>query len=102
MFALNDQTPPLQDRPGIISEKYVTVLGATQLTGYNSQYLRRLLRNGKLTGMRIGQSWLILLESLDTYLVSMKAATDRRCGPKSISTRKKRRGGPKKQKRLRL
>ncbi len=102
MFALNDQNPPVQDRPGIISEKYITVLGATQLTGYNSQYLRRLLRNGKLTGMRIGQSWLILLESLDIYLVSMKAATDRRCGPKGISTHKKRKGGSKKQKRLRL
>jgi excisionase family DNA binding protein len=102
MFALNDQNLPAQDRPGIISEKYVTVLGATQLTGYNSQYLRRLLRNGKLTGMRVGQSWLILLESLDAYLVSMKAASDRRCGPKVFTTRKKRKGGSKKQKRLRL
>lgn len=101
MFALNDQNPPTQDHPGIISEKYVTVLGATQLTGYNSQYLRRLLRNGKLTGMRVGQSWLILLESFDTYIVSMRAATDRRCGPKEVSTRKKRKGGSKKQKRLR-
>ena len=81
MFILNSQDPLGSQISGIISEQYITVVGATQLTGYNSQYLRRLLRNGKLAGIRIGQIWLILLESLETYVNSMNAATDLRCGP---------------------
>jgi len=83
MFILNSQGPPDSQNSGIISEHYITVIGAAKLTGYNSQYLRRLLRNGKLAGIRIGQIWLILLESLEGYVDSMKAATDLRCGPQS-------------------
>ena len=32
---------------------------AAKYSGYSLQYLRRLLRNGKLEGIKIGQIWLI-------------------------------------------
>jgi hypothetical protein len=41
MFFLNDLQTPRFDFSGIISEKYLTVLAATELTGYNGQYLHR-------------------------------------------------------------
>ena len=38
---------------------HIPIQAATKLTGYNAQYLRRLLRAGKLAGMKVGQVWLI-------------------------------------------
>jgi len=35
------------------------VQAAAEATGYNIQYLRRLLRSGKLEGIKIGQMLLI-------------------------------------------
>jgi excisionase family DNA binding protein len=62
--------------------EYVTVQAAAEETGYNVQYLRRLLRAGKLTGIKIGQVWLISLASLTAYIQQAGEAVDRRCGPK--------------------
>ena len=59
MSLLNDPHSLEFDSPGIISEKYLTVLAATELTGYNVKYLRRLLRQGKLDSIQVGQTWLI-------------------------------------------
>ena len=39
----------------ILVEKYITVQAAAEITGYNIQYLRRLLRSGKLEGIKIDQ-----------------------------------------------
>ena len=61
---------------------YVTVQAAAEMTGYNVQYLRRLLRAGKLGGIKIGQVWLISLASLAAYFQQAEEAVDRRCGPK--------------------
>ena len=46
------------------------------------QYLRRLLRNGRLEGVKIGQVWLVKLALLEMYLRSGPMARDRRYGPK--------------------
>jgi len=64
--------------------KYVTTQTATEATGYNLQYLRRLLRAGKITGIKIGQVWLIEFTSLEAYLQLKTNALDKRCGPKTI------------------
>jgi len=52
------------------------------VTGYNAQYLRRLLRTEKLTGIIIGQVWLISLATLAAYMMQAEEAIDRRYGPK--------------------
>ena len=72
--------PESQNNP--IVEKYTTVQAAAEVTGYNIQYLRRLLRAGKLAGIKIGQVWLISLASLAAYIQQAEEAVDRRCGPK--------------------
>jgi hypothetical protein len=72
-----------QTAPGLLFEKHITLQAAAALTGYNIQYLRRLLRSGKLNGAKIGQIWLIELASLEVYLGLRQNNQDRRCGPKS-------------------
>jgi len=67
---------------GVLSDQYLTVAAASQITGYNYQYLRRLLRNGKLVGVRVGQNWLILFDSLVYYLDTIRTISDRRWGSK--------------------
>jgi len=51
----------------------------------NTQYLRRLLRHGKLDGVKIGQLWLIDKNALDFYIERSKYFDDQRFGPKSLS-----------------
>jgi excisionase family DNA binding protein len=82
MFILNKDVSTIPEFDGVLNEKLLTISAASKITGYNSQYLRRLLRNGKLTGIRVGQTWLIKLISLANYLTFMSDADDRRCGAK--------------------
>jgi excisionase family DNA binding protein len=45
--------------------KYVTVTEAVQIAGCTDGYIRRLLREEKLTGWRAGErAWLVELDSL--------------------------------------
>ncbi len=63
--------------------KYVTIQAASVISGYNTQYLRRLLRDEKLEGIKVGQVWLVELPSLQTYLSLAMSSNDLRYGPKS-------------------
>jgi hypothetical protein len=45
---------PHDDLTGVVLERRVSVRAASQHFGYNQQYLRRLLRAGRLQGVRIG------------------------------------------------
>jgi excisionase family DNA binding protein len=65
-----------------VIENHITVKTACEITGYNGQYIRRLLRAGRLEAIKIGQVWLINLVSLDNYLAARMASEDRRCGPR--------------------
>ena len=82
MIAFN--TPYISQQPhtGILINRHVTVQAAADVTGYNIQYLRRLLRSGTLEGIKIGQIWLIEIQSLETYLKHVESTSDHRCGPK--------------------
>jgi excisionase family DNA binding protein len=46
------------------------------------QYLRRLLRTGKLDGQKIGQVWLVDKADFEAYLEKASKVADRRFGPK--------------------
>jgi excisionase family DNA binding protein len=59
----------------------ISVKGAAFHSGYNVQYLRRLIRNGRLTGMKLGQTWLIDKRTLETYLENANHTKDKRFGP---------------------
>ncbi len=64
---------------------HLTVQAAADVSGYNAQYLRRLLRAGRLEGDKIGQVWLITKDSFKVFLLQGEGANDRRFGPKKAN-----------------
>ncbi len=72
----------LDDRQDESQNLYVPIKDASLSTGYNIQYLRRMLRHGKIQGLKIGQIWLIKKVSLDTYLAYADWLRDQRYGPR--------------------
>jgi excisionase family DNA binding protein len=55
----------------VVLNNLFSVKAAGDLSGYSLQYLRRLLRNGKLIGLKVGQLWLIELAAFEAYLESV-------------------------------
>lgn len=64
-----------------ILEKCISVKDAAKYSGYSQQYLRRLLRNKKLIGLKVGQLWLIEVESLERLLIIVINSKDQRFEP---------------------
>jgi len=81
MSALNTKFPTILSTEQVIVN-HISVQAATEISGYNVQYLRRLLRAGKLGGVKVGQVWLIDMASLQTYFSCALSSNDLRCGPK--------------------
>lgn len=63
------------------STEYITVRTAANFSGYNQQYLRRLLRENIIHSERLGQLWLINRDSFMDYLNEAKRSRDKRFGP---------------------
>jgi excisionase family DNA binding protein len=72
----------IHDSAGKVLDNHMSIQDAAQYSGYNVQYLRRLVRTGSIFGKKIGQIWLIELSSLERYLKSVQGASDRRFGPR--------------------
>ena len=66
----------------IVFNNCITVKDAAFHSGYNIQYLRRMLRSGALGGLKIGQIWLIKMDALEDYINRVETTSDRRYGPK--------------------
>ena len=81
MSSLITQNLSQISKPQVI-DNHITVKTASEITGYNVQYLRRLLRARSLEALKIGQVWLINLVSLEEYLMRRMMSKDRRCGPR--------------------
>lgn len=78
--------------PSVVVNNHISVRAAAEFSGYSLQYIRRLLRRGKLVGIKIGQVWLIDKTTFDRYLKMAAQVTDRRFGPhrhQVLSIRKK-------------
>ena len=82
MISFNSPNTSQQFHTGILVNRHITVQAAAEVTGYNIQYLRRMLRSGALKGIKIGQMWLIEMDALETYLKHVESTSDRRCGPR--------------------
>ena len=78
---MSSQTSP------IVLNNLIPVKEAALNSGYSTQYLRRLLRTGKLVGRKLGQIWLIQMESFETYLANTRGSKDHRFGPKCFFIR---------------
>jgi excisionase family DNA binding protein len=76
MISLNQASFPQ------VLNNHISMQVAASYSGYSLQYLRRLLRNGKLAGIKIGQLWLVEKGNLDIYIEEAESATDKRFGPK--------------------
>ncbi len=68
------------------TNEYVTVKTAARISGYNQQYLRRLLRGNRFRSKRIGQLWLINRDDFKKSLRSTKRSSDKRYGPSKRTT----------------
>jgi hypothetical protein len=66
-----------------VLNNHTSVKAAADYSGYNMQYIRRLLRTSKLAGIKIGQMWMVDKAVLDTYIKQAKSATDQRFGSKN-------------------
>ena len=66
-----------------ISREYLTVRSAADISGYNEQYIRRLLREEVFHSTRIGQIWMINQDSFLEYLDHAKQSKDKRFGPQT-------------------
>ena len=78
MFSYNPQFCS----PEVVLEKHISVKAAAECSGYSIQYLRRLLRDGRLEGTKIGQVWLIEMASFNHHLRNGHMQRDRRYGPR--------------------
>ena len=58
----------LNIKPNYLITNNISVTGASTLSGYSIQYIRRLLRLEQLSGTKIGQVWLVDIDSLNQYL----------------------------------
>jgi excisionase family DNA binding protein len=82
MVSFNSPSISQQSKPGILINQHITVQAAAEATGYNIQYLRRMLRSAPLKGVKIGQMWLIKADALEPYLNRQENTSDRHCGPR--------------------
>jgi hypothetical protein len=63
---------------------WITTEEAVELSGYNRDHIRRLMRNGQISGRKVVTVWQIDRSSLINYLASAEAFNDKRWGPKQI------------------
>jgi hypothetical protein len=57
----------------LLKENLITTKDASELSGYTSDYLARLVRSGEITGKKIGHSWLVNTASLEIFLDTQKS-----------------------------
>ena len=63
--------------PADIAAQFISVTEAAYLSNLTPSFIRRLLRRGDITGVKVGASWLTTEAAIRDYL-----KRDRRPGPK--------------------
>jgi hypothetical protein len=51
-----------------LNAKLIPTKEASEISGYNIDYIARLCREGKIDGMQVGRSWFVYQESLDAFV----------------------------------
>jgi excisionase family DNA binding protein len=65
-----------------MAEEWLTTEQAAELSGYHENYIRRIIRAGKVRAQKFGPTWQVNRDSLLQYLDMAKKTTDKRWGPK--------------------
>ena len=60
---------------------YITTEEAADLSGYHVNYIRRIMRQGKIKGRKAGIVWLIERPSLLEYLATVQALGTKKFTP---------------------
>jgi hypothetical protein len=69
---------------GMMTE-LISIKEAARLSGYDIQHLRRLMRQGKVKGEKVGDFlWMVDRRSLQDYLRTMKALGDQKFNPHRV------------------
>ena len=66
------------------NDEWLTIQQAAQLSGYHPEYLRIIVRAGKLDAHKFGSVWAISRKSLLSYLQAAEKSSDGRQGPKLV------------------
>ena len=70
------------------NREWITVSEAGELSGYNEEHIRRLLRDGLITGRKFGIVWQVKYGSIIAYLTKAQSSEDKRHGPKKQTSEK--------------
>lgn len=71
----------IHDHLIIDTMEYVSVEEAAEITGYSEQYIRRLLRKGRIKAAKKGYMWWVDLDSLKAYKQQMDALGSEKFSP---------------------
>lgn len=63
-------------------DEWITTGEAVNISRYNAEYVRRLVRTGKLKARKFGTVWQVSRASLQEYIRETEHSRDRRRGPK--------------------
>ena len=63
-------------------DEWLTVQDAAKLSGYHAEYVRLLIREGKLKAKKFGPLWAVSKISMLAYLETARKSDDGRLGPK--------------------
>ena len=64
------------------NDEWISVSEAAEISGYNPEYIRRLIRDRDIEGKKFSIVWQVRRESLLDYIESAKAQSDKRYTPK--------------------
>lgn len=63
-------------------EEWLTVDQAAELSGYHANYIRLLLREGKVKARKFGPVWQVHRQTLLEFVAAAEKSEDKRRGPK--------------------
>jgi excisionase family DNA binding protein len=65
-----------------MAEEWLTTEQAAELSGYHTEYIRQIIKAGKIQAKKFGPVWQVDKQSLLAYLKEAREKGDKRWGPK--------------------
>jgi excisionase family DNA binding protein len=65
-----------------MEEEWLTTAEAAELSGYHAEYIRQIIKTGKVRAKKFGPVWQVSKQSLLDYLETAREKGDKRWGPK--------------------
>jgi hypothetical protein len=66
---MNAFSTPREVSAGVVLDNYMSIYAAAEYSGYNPQYFRRLMRRGDIEGIKVGQVWLVKIDSPSAHAI---------------------------------